>query len=195
MILSIPYKGSRDYLHGTDMFDRVISIASKESGGAPEVFEISFHAMANKPLVLQIGGDGPARATTAAGYFQGAAGKVRFFLSETDGEVVGRIPYAEEEVVRNMVFADQGATALMGALNPFSDIEVWIPMVKELHTRLFPEANGKWVFARAKMSGYSPEHAPMEYRVQHTAKLGHKLTRNEVFLGDRKVGDIFFSLM
>lgn len=193
--LQIPFKGSRDYLHGTDIFDQVLLILTKENAGFLDVFEISFHAMAREPLRLIIGEE-PANARAAAvGYYQGNDGRVRFWLSETDGEIVGRVPYPENEVVRKMAFSQDSATAAISPTSGFSNIEVWIPMVKEMHTRIFPDVDGKWVFARAKMSAYSLDHSAAEYGVKLASKLGHKLTRNEVFLDGRKVGDIFFSLM
>ena len=193
--LQIPFKGSRDYLQGPDIFDWVLSYLNDANAGPLDVFEISFHSMAIKPLELSVREVPRGGKPTATGYYVGTEGKVRFWLTETNGKIEGRVPYSEEELVACLHYFDNDNEVELAKGVGFSDIETWVSMTKALHHKMFPEATGKWVFARAKLNAYTSDRIMAKYRVKLASKLGHKLTRNEIYLNDVKVGDIFFSLM
>ena len=193
--LNIPFKGNRDYLQGPDIFEHVYKSLSNTVGQPVKNFEIAFHHLSQKPLELMVGREEKPTDAAAVGSFTGVAGKVRFWLTETEEDVLERVPYPEEDIINCTQFSEESATATLQDDMTFSDTEVWVSMIKELHIRLFPDVEGKWLFARAKMGEYSPHHTSTSYGVTLASRFGHKLTRSEIKLDGRKVGDIFFALM
>lgn len=193
--LDLLFKGSRKYLHGTDMFDYVRTFLQDATGTPLEDFEIAFHYLATKPLDLTVGSGLNNSNAAATGSYVSAEGKVPFCLTETEGEVLGRRPYLEEDIIACTTFSEDRAIASLTDNLTFTDIEVWVAMIKALHMRLFPDAEGKWLFVRAKMGAYASHSKPSTYSVTLASRFGHKLTRSEVRLKDTKVGDVFFALM
>jgi hypothetical protein len=193
--LDLPLKGGRDYLHGTDMFQHVRAVLMRPSDAPLLNFEIAFHRLATRPLELEVGGKIIPKNAATTGSYHGEAGKVLFCLLETDGVITCHRPHPEEDIINCAQFSEKTATATLQEDMTFTDIEIWVAMIKELHMRLFPDVTGKWLFARAKMSEYSPHHTSTSYGVAFASRFGHKLTRSEITLDGRKVGDIFFALM
>lgn len=192
--LDLPLKGGRDYLHGTDMFQHVQAVLMGTTDAPLLNFEIAFHRLATRPLELEAGGKIIPKNAATTGAYHGDAGKVLFCLLETDGVISGHRPHPEEDIISCTQFSEENATATLQEGMTFTDIEIWVAMIKELHVRLFPEVTGKWLFARAKMGEYSPDHTSTCYGVALASRFGHKLTRSEITLDGRKVGDIFFAL-
>lgn len=132
----------------------------------------------------------------ARGRFRRSDGQSgQFVFRETDAEPTTRKPYPEEGIVAALSFSGDGSQAVVDHNLGFTDVEIWISMIKATHGRLFPDSQGKWMFGRAKLSGYALDHPPASYRVVMAAALGSKLTRNDIYLGETRVGDIFFVLM
>lgn len=193
--LDIQLKGDRDYVHGTDLVDLVYPTLAEGAGGALDTFEIAFHRMGRRQAELIWDTDTPPEGTFANGAWARGAKRGRFWVREGTAVIDGRRPYPEEEIVAQLTYDEGNSEARLLAPLSFSDIEHWIPMIKAMHQRRFADAAGKWVFARAKLRAYDPRHGPSSLRVALAATLGTKLTRNEVYLNDEKIGDVFFALM
>lgn len=131
----------------------------------------------------------------AAGSWSTPQGRTRYWMRELDSPLSDRQPYPEEEIVARLDFNEDFSQAQLDEASPYSDMEIWVSMIKAMHQRRFADANGKWVFVRAKLFAFMPKHAEVALRVELAATLGTKLTRNTVYLGDQKVGDVFFALM
>ncbi|MCW9044079.1 MAG: hypothetical protein OQK05_12120 [Pseudopelagicola sp.] len=193
--LDIPLKGVRDYIQGPDLFNMAIQTVSQDLGVLPEDFEIAFHRMAHLQVELVWDTDTAPEGAFAGGSWMCDGQRARYWMRELDAPLTMREPYPEEEIVAEMAFDDDFNEARLPAFPPYSTMELWVSMIKAMHQRRFADAEGKWVFARAKLCAYDPNHAPGELRVELAAKLGTKLTRNSVYLNETKIGDVFFALM
>lgn len=193
--LDIPLKGSRDYIQGPDLFNAAFETLVEEAGGPSGDFEIAFHRMAHRQVeLIWDTQDGPKDAF-ALGSRSIEGGRTRYWMREIEIPLSDRQPYPEDEIVAQMRFDEALSEAQLDTAFPYSDMELWVSMIKALHQRRFVEAAGKWVFARAKLKTYDTGHAPAPLRATMAATLGTKLTRNEVYLNDEKIGDVFFALM
>lgn len=193
--LDIPLKGSRDYIHGTHLFNLAFKVLSEDAGKAPDEFEIAFHSMAYKQVELVWDTEVAPDNAFAAGSASTDNGRKRYWMRELQAPLSNRQPYPEDEIVKALTFDADFSQARLDTPFAYSDIELWVSMIKAMHQARFADAAGKWVFARAKLRSYTPEHPPMVHRVALGATLGTKLTRNEAYLNDDKIGDIFFALM
>lgn len=193
--LDIPLKGSRNYIQGPDLFNAAFETLAEEAGGSAGEFEIAFHRMAHKKVELVWDTDTAPEDAFAAGSQSTQQGRARYWMRELDAPLSGRQPYPEDEIVARMTFEEGFSQARLNKEFPYSDMEIWVSMIKAMHQRRFADAAGKWVFVRAKLWAYDPRHAPASRRVELAATLGTKLTRNLVYLNDEKIGDVFFALM
>lgn len=194
-MLDIPLKGERSYIQGPDLFNAAFETLSDEAGGAPIDFEIAFHKMALKQVELIWDTDEAPEECFALGMRSLAGERARFWMREIETPLSERQPYLEEEIVAQMSFDETLTKARLDSPFPYSEMELWVSMIKALHQRRFADADGKWVFVRAKLSAYARQDAVEALRVELAATLGTKLTRNAVYMGDRKIGDVFFALM
>lgn len=193
--LDIPLKGSRDYIQGPDLFNAAFETLVEEAGAVSGEFEIAFHRMAHRQVQLIWDTDDAPGDAFALGSNSIKGTRARYWMRELEAPLSDRQPYPEHEIVAQLSFDEALSEARLDTPFPYSDMEIWVSMIKALHQRRFAGAAGKWVFARAKLRAYDPKHAPASLRVALAATLGTKLTRNEVYLNDEKIGDVFFALM
>ncbi len=194
--LDILLKVERDYVAGTDLFQSSFRHLTEAMGAPPAQYEISFHRMAHRKVQLSAKPDAKADRNFGHVIVQSGTEKQRYSLIETDDDLpVERRMCCDKVVGQNAVYSNGTTTATIQAMQDVSDIDVVIALIKAMHQTLFPDADGQWVFARAKMKDYSLDLDAQEYWVTLSARLGTKLTRNEVFIDGKKVGDVFFALM
>ncbi|MDN5924313.1 MAG: hypothetical protein L0H70_04870 [Xanthomonadales bacterium] len=189
------FKGGRDYLHGTDILP--IALNALSSGRPLNVIsemDIVFHSLARTGLTLY--GDAPSGRKAKAQLsctIDGA--RCKLTLAEDGRPITDRHPYAEEQIVAATMIDVASATATSTGTLPFTNIERWIAMIKALHHAAYPQAEGKWLFARAKLASYQDlQVEPVEHRVSIQSNFGCKLTRSELTVDGCNLGDIFFVL-
>lgn len=191
----IPLKGPRSYIQGPDLFAIAYTELARLTGSTPTAFEISCHRLAHRQVELVWEPTPAPEDAFASGSYRNANNKTGYWFREVDAELTQRQPYPEDELVADMKFRSDGKDVTLEDGQSFGDMEIWVSMIKTMHQRLYPDAEGKWVFVRAKVADYVPSTPPTRYRAVLAAALGVKLTRNEIFTGSSKVGDVFFALM
>lgn len=191
----IPLKGERDYIQGPDLFNLAVQTLSEAGEGPADEFELAFHRMAHRQVALVWDTDVAPEDAFAVGSRLRDGQRDRFWMTELAAPLGNRQPYPEDRIVAQMSFDDEFRTARLEPGFAYSDMELWVSMIKAMHQRRFAGADGKWVFVRAKLWTYDPNHAPAVLCAELTATLGTKLTRNVVYLDEQKIGDVFFALM
>jgi len=189
------FKGDRNYLHGTDILPMALHALSRgQPLGTIRDIDIVFHALAR--IVSGLCVETPSGCEPKARLGCCIEGMRRKFLLVEDGRpVTERHPYPEEQIVAATAIDTASAAATSSASLPFTNIERWVAMTKALHHAMYPDARGKWLFARAKFVAYQdagPGQA--EHRVGIQSDFGGKLTRSVLTVGGRNIGDIFFTL-
>jgi len=189
------FKGDRDYLHGTDILSSALHALSD---GRPldiiNDIDIVFHALARTGLTLCE--DAPPGCEPKIQLSCSIEGVRRKFLLVEDGRpITERHLYPEDQIVAVSIIDASSLMATSSASVPFTNIERWIAMIKALHHSIYPDARGKWLFARAKLATYMdvwPNQA--EHRVDVQSDFGGKLTRSALTVDGCNIGDIFFVL-
>lgn len=189
------FKGNRDYLHGTDILP--IALSALAGGSALDMIDdidITFRALARTGLTLCI--DAPSGCEPKGQLGCCIEGMRRKFLLVEDGRpITERYPYPEDQIASATLIDAVSATATSSACLPFTNIERWIAMVKALHHAMYPDAPGKWLFARAKLAAYQNAYPDRtEHRVGIRSDFGRKLTRSALEVDGRNMGDIYFAL-
>jgi hypothetical protein len=114
------------------------------------------------------------------------------WLSETDEAITERVPYAEDEIVRQCV-VDSGC-ATCERPSGFSPIEVVIAITKELHQRRYPDRAGKWIIVRLDLERVF-EDRDRRLDVELERRLTDRLTKCRIAADGKRVGAIYFSLL
>lgn len=189
------FKGDRKYLHGTDILPIALhALAGRRSLDTIGDIDIAFHSLARTGLTLCV--EAPAGREPTGQLVCNIDGMRRKFLLVEDGRpITERHPYPEEQIVAATTIDTAGATATSSAPLPFTCIERWIAMVKALHHAVYPDACGKWLFVRAKLTAYQDAYpGQTEHRVSIISDFDGKLTRSALSVDSRNIGDIFFAL-
>ena len=192
--LEFKFKGERDYVHGTDIFNETLGWLHKHRHEVEDI-DFSFHRLAFKQLKIVLGAAPEEIEPVAVCAFTSGDKRERARLLETDQPVVGHYPYPEDEIVDSMEIDLATRKGVLHAETSFSDIEVWVAMTKALHHKVFPQLNGKWLFVRARFPAYAHHSIASERSLVISSSFNDKLTRSEAFLDSVKVGEIYFTIV
>jgi len=194
--LDLAFKGARDYLHGTDVFNQTLSWLENALPDAPiQDIDFSFHHLARHRIELILGALPEGVEAFAVCSFSQAGQRQKAYLIETEEPVTGRYPYPEDEMVAPMEYDLAAKRGVLRGSIAYSDIEIWVAMTKALHYKVFPQYSGKWLFVRGRFPRYSGHTQADERTLVIAASFNDRLTRSEVLLDGQKVGEIYFSIV
>lgn len=191
--LNLKYKGERDYLHGTDIFNETLSKLSAQNLQAKDI-DFAFHRLASHQLKATSSLQDGAEPAAVCGFTADGV-RQRLYLVETDQPVTGRNPYPEDEIVRTMNVDLLARRATLYGESTYSDIELWVAMTKALHYKVFAQLQGKWLFVRARFAQYALISPGTERTLIISSSFNDKLTRSDALLDGVKVGEIYFSIV
>jgi hypothetical protein len=189
------FKGARNYIQGPDMFN-----AMTEGYPAMALSNIHFSAhdfvlvpecrlyLADSEEELNSICDIRARCRfDADGFTRWLA------LTPEDGDTAsaGRCEYNEDRVVSLCRVEGDGIT--LAKKSPFTFIETLVSMNKHLQQRMFPDMPGKWLFTRIDLTVGCDARENLALRFRHN--LNYRLTKSDILVAGRKVGDLYFSLV
>lgn len=190
----LPFKGSRDYLHGSDIYNWVAGIVESIPGVAAPIV-LSFRHLARRQLEILSKAEFPHHPATVAEFsIQCESTAQRFLLIESGIVPQRRIPYDEDAIIGSCVIADYSITA---SAEPPSctPIELCVAMTKKLHQAALPQEKRKWLFARIELSRFfrSKDMAGLEICV--VQRVETHFTKSTVVTSDGPLGQIYFSIL
>ena len=104
--LNFKFKGNRNYVHGTDIYTKVLQHLSKEF--TISNIDLSFHKVVKNNLTAEFvpAGYVSSNKTTPASIFKFASSKETYivYLFETNEEVTENYEYNEEDVIKASIF-------------------------------------------------------------------------------------------
>lgn len=190
--LELPYKGSRAYLHGTDMYNAIMDYFGC---GKPQLLrgplKMVMHEFARNQvdMIFGIGAERCPRPENARLEFS-FSDDVSGWLSETERPVLARLPYPEAEIVAGCRI--EGQTVTGAPTSRFSPIEVLVSLTKHLHSTLRPGPTG-WAFTRLELQRPLNDTDKDSLEVELLHALGNRLTKSAVRVGQTPLGHIYFS--
>lgn len=189
--LVLAYKGARDYLHGTDMYNAVIERLGRI---APRFLCDPFRMIAHEfsrnqcDMLYSIGEERCPRPEDARLEFY-LSGSVSGWLRETDRPVLERCPYPEDAVVAGCRIEGQ---AILAAPGPsFSVIEILVALTKRLHTTSRP--GPVWALTRLELKRPLRDSDAEGLQIELLQSLGNRLTKSVVRTGNVPLGHVYFS--
>lgn len=187
--LKFEFKGERNYVHGSDIFNALSAIARQTFDGG-FVTLIAFRNVARRQCVLAFENSASMTAV-ATGNIQAGDGQMHpFWLFEREEEVIGRYAFDEDVIVDRAEVSTQGKSISLLPDGSVTPIEYVIALTKRLHYLLSPDIDGKWLFGQLNLD--LPLDAEGAVRVVQKSLLHGRMSVNEVWLGDARVGTIRF---
>lgn len=190
------YKGERDYIHGTDMFNAMMDVSKSAATYSNIHFTIhDFVRRLSCQLYLTDNKESLNEVDEIAVRCQLNIDAITHWIAivPNAGDIAmeERYAYDESQIVSLCNMLDDGI--VLNQLSPFSFIETIVAMNKHMHQQLFPEVDGKWIFTRIDLPIFCDVRENLALRLRHN--MNYRLTKSDVVLNGKKIGDIFFSLV
>lgn len=187
-----PFKGSRDYLQGTEIYEWVADLA-KEAGLEVEStsLQLNFHRMFGTQLVLNGEGVEVAEGPSVQAVLKGESGEVTWDFYESGRSPSARVPYDEDLIWANCRVEGKQIEYLGGT--DFLPIEILVSITKLLHFEVFADRTVKWVFARLELPRFLEPGDLEGLSVEMKQAIPKRFSKSEVRSASGLSGAIYFS--
>ena len=194
LALSLPFKGERTYLHGTDMYDGTLAaLADKAFPIAGRVrLRINQVTRTAVDLLVSQWGEKVTRPEREAASL--VVGETAAFLVATDRPVTHRVPY--DDAATDAAATIDGDAIRLAAAPRLTSIEALVAITRTLHRTRLPSPGRRWMFtgldaARPLVAGDAGGAT-----VTLETRLGVALTKSAIVTGSgERLGHIYFSLV
>lgn len=195
--LKLCFKGSRTYLHGTDVYEEIAALARRElrSDDCRLQFAIRRFFSAQPDLHWTPAPGAPGRPADAVVDFSVStpAPGVSGWMSESSRKVDCRVDYDEDLVVARCSYGED-SIAILGETG-YRPIEVAVSMTKALHNRQMPAVSGRWIFTKLEMGRLFRPGDARNLSILLRQNLHGRLTKSDIRAGGESIGSIYFSLV
>jgi hypothetical protein len=180
-ISTFRFRGSRDYLHSSTIFDHLLS-----SDPAPQKIDFTFHKLTNRQCEIEPESD-PNRATALAATYLSAG--AQHYLYEAAAPIELRYPCNEGAIARQLVVRGETAQFDMPPVEGASYIESIVGAYKTLLIEGPERCTRKLLFARVLL-----EYVPTDgvCSVAHRRKIGEDFFEGSLTHRGVTMGRLFF---
>jgi len=188
--LDFCFKGSRKYVHGTDIFTKLIEFHSNDVKNIDIAFHgitinnMTFHS--EKPDVKDI---------KVIFRCLDNDDKIKLFGIENSSKVDCRYEYFEERIVENSIVDIPKESIVLNTPTEYLFIEHIVAMNKSLVESLYSDINGKWYFTRLQLKENIHMSDVVSLQLILKSNFQFKLTKSAIMVNDTEVGFIYFSLI
>ena len=192
--LNFKFKGNRNYVHGTDIYTKVLQHLSKEF--TISNIDLSFHKVVKNNLIAEfLPGDhvNSDNAIPASIFKFTEPVKTNIvYLFETNNEVTENYEYNEEDVIKASIFKGDEKSILLNSPSSYTNIEKVVALNKRLLENLFTDA-GKWFFTRITIDKDLNQQQPEIITLKLIRNIGSKITKSLILFDGEEQGYIYFS--
>jgi hypothetical protein len=193
--IEFQFKGKRNYIHGTDIFNAMIS---SYPGSGMNNIRFTVHDFVRTPLCQLYLAEAKDELNAVEGICarsQFDADGITHWLALTQGKgdatTGGRYAYDEDRIISACRMNEQSIALVQQS--QFNFIETIVSMNKHMHEQLFPDVTGKWIFTRIDLDTRYEDREKLALRFRHN--MNYRLTKSDILANDKKIGDIYFSLV
>jgi hypothetical protein len=184
-------KGNRSYIHGTDIFNKVIDLLQDQM--QKDKIDLSFHGIATKNIYLIDEKPQEDLIKFIIKFNDKSHNRCVFYAIENDQDIDCKIEY-DESIITNIAKIDTKSQKIdLCKETSFSFIENIVALNKYLLQNIFPDVKGKWYFTRLQLNIYPDNFYPIKLTLK--ANFNFKLLKTEIVVGSNIVGYIYFSLL
>lgn len=195
--LQLPFKGGRSYIQGPDIYNGLCDVLHEKGFAELEKIDLVFHKVATAQLSGRIYVDEeiPEAAPNVLFRFRSGGQAVAVLLHEDARPVTLRVPYDEEALIAESAFDAAAKQITVLSQTGFSNIETFVALNKSLLLRCFPEAKGRWLFARLQLAESFRQTCFQQLEVQFLGHSNFRITRSALIGDGKPLGHIYFSLL
>jgi len=188
--LDFCFKGSRKYVHGTDIFTKL----TENYNNDVKNIDLAFHGITiNNMTFYTEKPEKDAVKVTFRCLFN--KDKIRLFGIENDSSIDCQYEYMEEKIVENSLINIAEENIILQTQTEYSFIEHIVAMNKSLVEKLYSEVSGKWYFTRLQLKENIEMPDVSSLQLILKSNFQFKLTKSAIIVNDLEVGFIYFSLI
>jgi hypothetical protein len=183
-------KGTRKYVHGTDIFDYFIKDVDSFN-----TITLSFHEPCLNPcctIVQLLKEEEVPNKKSAVFKVENGDQSQRFYIEvpkAIDTTNSQRIDYNEDKIIKSASIDGKQARIMP---NPsYTFIENLVALTKHFHLAYFDESGGQWFFAQLEI--FDDFDTSNELVLMLHKNIGRRLTQSNIFQNNKKIGSIYFS--
>jgi hypothetical protein len=195
--LDLCYKGERDYVHGTDIFDACMKLLLPDAGIIQNI-DMSLHKIMRNQLCIVTKNQASVQENFPAIFSYSEGGTLNAsYLKETEKGISCRYKYDEESVTEKAVMDLKMKTISLVDSDKFSLIEKIVAMNKKMLKSIFPDRKGKWFFTRIKLRDVSSFNDGDVHSIDIglMRNLDFRLTDSIIRINDKVTGNIYFTMV
>jgi hypothetical protein len=183
------FKGSRDYVHGTDIVNTLL----KSFSGVAEVtdLDLKFSGISSTNLDMIEGDSADNAKVNIQVNFDGQRQSMQ--LVENGSPVDCRYEYDENKIIVACKFDSTNQQIYLTENTGYTLCENFVTMNKYLLQALFPNEQGKWYFTRLEQKYVVPENALVTVKL--IKNFNFRLTKSDILIGDEVIGSVYFTLI
>lgn len=190
------FKGNRNYIHGTDLFNKSIKFLSAEGFNNISNIDMAFHKIMRSQLSGFFCSEKESSCINNSSFifsFHSNNKKYYIGLNENEIDIDDRYKYPEEEILLLSSFnLEEKSIKLVNPIN-YSNIEKFVALNKGLLEKLYPNIDGKWYFSRLQMDEVFD--ANNFIKIVLKRNMNFKLTKSIIYVDSKKIGFIYFTLI
>lgn len=190
-LMDMPYKGSRTYIHGSDLFNNISNLLPELlNQEKPYISQLSFSTFSYNLCNLVFDETLDTQTIMGKGKITLDDGSQKaFYLHKTEEIPSRRVPFNEEDLVALAKYTNQ-SVELKGE-SPFTSIETIIALTKALSYKNMPLQEGKWVFGRIDLNTPLTS-IKSSIIIECTNSVAGRFSVNDITIDDQPVGKIQF---
>lgn len=196
--LSFRYKGDRNYVHGTDIFQAVRNWLAGNGYTDIVNVELSFHKIIRSNLRCRLveGTSVIENENFAALFrFQYKDSDFTILLWEDETPVTERYPYSEAEITDAAVVEPVEKKISLSQHLEYTPIEKIVALNKYLLTSLFSDQEGKWYFGKLELQkDFLNLPADSAFELKLERNMGVRYTKSSIKVEGESIGYIYFSM-
>ena len=198
-LLQFQFKGNRNYVQGTDIYSKINKVVSEDEGSY--LARLRFIDLLKSNAMFSCAVDEDSQNTSevypcAIGEICLKTGHAKLFkvVPDTNSRISGRSEYPEHQITSKLIIDRK--VACLTDLTGFSLIEEAVASIKHLSNIIVPPKSGKWLFAGIQLNELMPvsRNYGQALKVAQRQIVANRFSRNDVYLGDKVLATIEFSV-
>lgn len=187
--LEFCFKGSRKYVHGTDIFTKIL----EQHSNSIENIDIAFHGITVNNMAFYT--DKPKDEVKVTFRCHNDSNKIKLFGIENNINITCQYEYIEEKIATNSSVDMSEKSIILNTPTEYSFIEHIVAMNKALVEKLYTDIDGKWYFTRLQLHNNINMSDITKLQLILKSNFQFKLTKSAILIDDNEVGFIYFSLI
>jgi len=187
--LEFCYKGDRKYVHGTDIFTKLL-----ERYENTQKIDISFHGISINNLTF-FTQKPENKEITVSFRCLNDTNKIKIFGVQNKSSIKCKYEYLEKNIIDNSQVNLNENSIELKTKTKYSFIEHMVAMNKALVENLYTDINGKWYFTRLQLKENIDIADIKSIKLNLLSNFQFKLTKSSIIVNNKEIGFIYFSLI